>query len=73
MHSREDRHRSRAELGSLASLRLPDALKLRYETALARYFAFEASNCFTSSSSDELDSTIAEFIEDLWQSGEPRY
>ena len=72
--SREDRIKTRRDLGDLRGLLITEALKKRYERALQRFFVFEDSGTsFYSRSTLDLDEGVAAFIECLWHEGEPRY
>ena len=72
--SREDRIKTRQQLGKLRDLLISPNLKAHYERALQRSFDFELVNeqAFSSSTLD-LDEGVATFIENLWQECEPRY
>ena len=58
----------------MGSLVIADKLRLIYEKSLERYFAFEGAH-FVSfpRSPEELDENISEYVELLWEDGEPRY
>ena len=72
--SREDRIKTRQQLGKLRDLLISQNLKTRYERALRRFFDFEGvrGQAFSSSTLD-LDEGVATFIETLWQEGEPQH
>lgn len=72
--SREDRIKTRQQLGKLRDMLISPNLKTRYERAVQRFFLFErlSGECFSKSTLD-LDDGLASFIEHLWQEGEPRY
>ena len=72
--SREDRVKSRKQLGNLRDLVVSSAVRKRYERALQRFFRFESINGENFSSCDmALDGGVSSFIQCLWQEGEPRY
>ena len=72
--SRQDRYKTRISLGPLRNLMMTDNMRRRYETALKRYFAFDNSiSSLTTMDYADVDASVAEFIEQLWQEGDPRY
>ena len=72
--SREDRIKSRQQLGKLRNLLMQPNLRARYERAVQRFFLFERlSGAYFSKWPFDLDDGLASFIEHLWQEGEPRY
>ncbi len=72
--SREDRVRTRKQLGSLRSLIMSPQLRSRYQKALRAFFHFESESgqTFTDTEAD-LDEGVGSYVEMCWQEGEPRY
>ena len=72
--SRQDRYKTRGALGPLRDLLMTTRMKKRYETALNRYFVYERDNvtCEPSDNAD-VDTSVAAYVEHLWQEGDPRY
>ena len=72
--SKEDRVKTRKELGDLRGLVMSKFVENRYKRALQRFFAYEKA-CKEHFSSCEvaLDQGVCQFIESLWNEGEPRY
>lgn len=73
-HSREDRHLARSKLGTLRSLITSPKTQKRYEVAVTRLFDFlELEDKDFTSSALALDDALSDFIEMLWQDGDPRF
>ena len=72
--SREDRVVRRKLLGNLRGLVTSNLTKLRYARALKRFFEFERVNEANYSTCEvALDLGVCEYVQCLWQDGEPRY
>jgi len=72
--SREDRVKTRKQLGALKNLAMSKRVENRYKRALQRFFSFEhACGEHYSTSEVALDLGVSAYIESLWQCGEPRY
>jgi len=71
---REDRIKTRQQLGPLEGLLLPPRTQTWYFAALRRFFFF-ADRYYPEymQSAGHLDNTVAAYIEALWQDGDPRY
>jgi len=71
---KEDRIKTRQQLGSLRGLIMTKRVENRYQKALQRFFHFERVNGEHFSMNEvALDQGVCSFIESLWQEGEPRY
>ena len=72
--SRQDRHKTRQQLGPLRDLMMTANMKKRYDAALNRYFDFERLHSFPAPMDyADVDATVASYVEQLWQEGDPRY
>ena len=72
--SKEDRVLRREQLGSLRGLVTSNLTKLRYGRALDRFFEFDRINEANYSTCEvALDLGVCEYLQCLWQDGEPRY
>ena len=72
--SRQDRHKTRGQIGPLRELMMTANMKRRYEAAVSRYFDFERENSILAPTDyADVDTSVPSFIEQLWQEGDPRY
>ena len=72
--SRQDRYKTRSAIGPLRELMMTDNMKRRYEAAVNRYFEYERVNSILAPTDyADVDTSVAQFIEQLWQEGDPRY
>jgi integrase len=63
----------RRKVGKLADSLISPSLRLRYETAVARYFSYvELLGVELPADGMALDMGLCDFIEHLWENGEPR-
>ena len=60
----------RRTLGGLRNLQISASLRLRYEAAVGRYFQFlEDSQLPTPATDDDLDTSLSDYICELWDDG----
>ena len=70
---KDKRREERAKLGSLRDLDVQPATKLRYEQAVPNFFKWAALRHISLDISvSALDEALADYIEHVWESGDPR-
>ena len=71
--SREDRQRTRRDLGPLRKLFISNRVRLRYERALQCFFDFATEQSIDFESHPSLlDDALSSYIELLWEEGDPK-
>ena len=70
--SRAERQKQRNLLGTLVSLQVTDRTRRRNLQAYARFAEFVWCMCLLLSSFEALDEAASAYVEELWQSGDPK-